>query len=169
MIYSPSGGICLSVGGVFGRHALDKNKFPGVAGVLEAKAKHGWFQSHYVHFNVEASREPLPLPLFNLWWYIAYNYNFNMVCTCNAYWQWQWEYKFMIMSIYYWRINKGIFPTFMQLLGYAHGYVYAASDNSPDMLWVQDLVDNFVSGLIAIKKLHTTLRPTNWSHWSTAV
>ncbi len=28
-----------------------------VAGILEAK--HGWLQSYYVDFNVEASREPL--------------------------------------------------------------------------------------------------------------
>ncbi len=75
--YSPPGGICLSVwGGPWEACIETKEVSRVIAGVLEAK--HRWLQSHYVDFNVETSREPLPLPIplssiyeytkYNVWW-----------------------------------------------------------------------------------------------------
>ncbi len=62
-------GICLSVGGVFEKHALDTISFPDFRESF--RAKHGWFQAHLCTLNVQASRElpPLPIPLSSIYMY----------------------------------------------------------------------------------------------------
>ncbi len=60
-------GICLSIGGVFGKHALDTISFPGsFRSEIVLEAKHGWLQSYYVDFNVDFNVEASREPLFNL-------------------------------------------------------------------------------------------------------
>ena len=65
--------VCKKSRGVFEKHVLNTISFQGFRGSCRSETR----QSHYVDFNVEASREPLSLFQFMMLCYVASIHTYN--------------------------------------------------------------------------------------------